>query len=134
LKSSAFNGGAADNISFEREKESRQREQRLLRIAAATATQGGCAGATRRPTRAPRRTATFTAPVSSLLVTTAARRLGRRRHRMAHHDRTGEARRSHHHRLHGVGYGDQIYDSSVLLDNFKWLPGDTMTGTIRPPN
>lgn len=30
--------------------------------------------------------------------------------------------------------GDQIYDSSVLIDKFTWLPGDTMTGTVRPPN
>jgi hypothetical protein len=30
--------------------------------------------------------------------------------------------------------GDQIYDSSVLLDKFIWLATDTTTGTIRPPN
>lgn len=30
--------------------------------------------------------------------------------------------------------GDQAYDSSVLLDNFQWLAGDTVTGTTRPPN
>lgn len=29
--------------------------------------------------------------------------------------------------------GDESYDSSVLVDNFQWIPGDTMTGTTRPP-
>lgn len=30
--------------------------------------------------------------------------------------------------------GDQAYDSSVLLDKFEWLATDTMNNTIRPPN
>ncbi len=30
--------------------------------------------------------------------------------------------------------GDQIYDSSVLLDNWNWVASDTTVGTIRPPN
>ena len=30
--------------------------------------------------------------------------------------------------------GDDAFDSSVLLDNFTWLAGDTVTGTTRPPN
>ena len=30
--------------------------------------------------------------------------------------------------------GDAVYDSSVLLDKFVWQAGDTMIGTIRPPN
>jgi hypothetical protein len=29
--------------------------------------------------------------------------------------------------------GDQSWDSSVLVDNFQWQPGPTMTGTQRPP-
>jgi hypothetical protein len=29
--------------------------------------------------------------------------------------------------------GDESYDSSVLVDNFQWIAGDTMTGTTRPP-
>ncbi len=30
--------------------------------------------------------------------------------------------------------GDSIYDSSILLDNFTWLPGPTTTVTVPPPN
>jgi hypothetical protein len=30
--------------------------------------------------------------------------------------------------------GDQIYDSSVLLDNWTWVASDTTVGTTRPPN
>jgi hypothetical protein len=30
--------------------------------------------------------------------------------------------------------GDAVYDSSVLIDKFIWQAGDTMTGTVRPPN
>jgi len=29
--------------------------------------------------------------------------------------------------------GDESYDSSVLLDNFQWIAGDTTAGTTRPP-
>jgi hypothetical protein len=28
--------------------------------------------------------------------------------------------------------GDPNWDSSVLLDHFRWQPGPTMTGTVRP--
>jgi hypothetical protein len=30
--------------------------------------------------------------------------------------------------------GDQAYDSSVLLDNWQWVPSDVSVGTTRPPN
>ncbi len=30
--------------------------------------------------------------------------------------------------------GDDIYDSSVLIDNWQWQAGDTTVGTVRPPN
>ena len=29
--------------------------------------------------------------------------------------------------------GDPAYDSSVLLDNFQWVPGEVTTATARPP-
>ena len=29
--------------------------------------------------------------------------------------------------------GDSSWDSSVIVDNFQWAPGDTTTGTQRPP-
>ncbi len=29
--------------------------------------------------------------------------------------------------------GDESWDSSVLLDNFRWIPGPASTGTTRPP-
>jgi hypothetical protein len=30
--------------------------------------------------------------------------------------------------------GDQVLDSSVLIDKFEWQASDTGTGTVRPPN